>query len=70
MAFSHPKNNAIGKSIAHMTSRFASANDCVLFILVKLSFVLWDRLGGTFQFSFNFGAVNLISSVVALVKSV
>ena len=39
MTFSRPKNNAITKTTVCITSRFAPANDCVLFVLVKLAFV-------------------------------
>ena len=37
--FSNPKNTAVKKSTVSISSRFARANDCVLFILVKVVFV-------------------------------
>ena len=39
MTFSKPKDYAIKKSIVRTTARFAPANDCVLFVLLKLTFV-------------------------------
>ena len=41
MTFSHPKTYAIKKSIVRITARFAPANDCVLFVLLKLVFVVF-----------------------------
>ena len=39
VTISHPINYAIKKSIVRITARFAPANDCVLFVLLKLVFV-------------------------------
>ena len=61
---SHPKNNAIKKSIICIASRSALANDCLLFVLVKLAITsgnaFWARLGGQLQSYFHSGAVNLL----------
>ena len=61
MTFSHPKNNAIKKSIFGNTSRFVPTNDCVLFVLVKVAFLALHsgivRVDGSSPI-FIFGAVN------------
>ena len=66
MALSHPKINAIRKSIVCFTPRFAPANDCVLFVLVKLAFcsiAFLDRLGGRFSTLFLFWGGDLVNSI-------
>ena len=55
----HPNCNAVRKSTISISTRFAPANDCVLFALVKLALIIccvafWEHSGVRFQSYFHF----------------
>ena len=56
VAFCHPKNDTVKKNIVFITLLFSPANDCVLFVLVKLfvALLFWTVLDGRFKSYFHF----------------